>query len=88
MMMQANTPKKPNLAQVAGIALLALAITIACSGPASAGTTNSLGRVATAVYPNGTTVVYHYDSAGNRTQSVQAPTTVWGSFTWGSAPWG
>jgi YD repeat-containing protein len=78
--------------QVPLFALLALAIGLACASPAAAGTTaytyDALGRVATAVYPNGTTVVYHYDSAGNRTQSVQAPTSVWGGFTWGSGTWG
>jgi YD repeat-containing protein len=87
-----SLPRFNSFARTATIALLAIIASLSLASTAAAGTTSytydALGRVATAVYPNGTTVVYHYDSAGNRTQSVQAPTTVWGGFTWGSAPWG
>jgi hypothetical protein len=42
-----------------------------------------------AYYSNGVIITYAYDAAGNRTTvSVSAPsTTIWGSFTWGSASW-
>ena len=48
-----------------------------------------VGRVATAVYDNGTCVAYSYDAAGNRTaQSNPATTTTtWGSGVWGCFNW-
>ena len=37
---------------------------------ATAYTYDTLGRVATVTYPNGTIITYSYDPAGNRTQVV------------------
>ncbi len=53
---------------------------------------DQLGRVTTALYDNGTCVLYAYDPAGNRTsQSITlsgAPETpTWGTGTWGCFNW-
>ena len=90
-----SMPRSNSFARTATIALLAMIVSMACAGTAAAGTTSytydALGRVVTAVYPNGTTVTYQYDSAGNRSQVVQSTTgggSVWGSLTWGTGTWG
>lgn len=55
-------------------------------------TYDSLGRVTTALYDNGTCVVYAYDANGNRTAQTNTnggspimPT--WGTGTWGCFSW-
>lgn len=55
-------------------------------------TYDQLGRVTTALYDNGTCVIYTYDAAGNRTAQTfttsGTPTSpVWGSGVWGCFPW-
>ena len=55
-------------------------------------TDDALGRVATALYDNGTCIVYSYDANGNRTaQTITTsgnPTTpVWGTGSWGCFIW-
>jgi YD repeat-containing protein len=51
-----------------------------------------LGRVTTALYDNGTCIIYSYDAAGNRTSQTNttggAPVTAtWGTGTWGCFKW-
>lgn len=55
-------------------------------------TYDGVGRIATALYDNGTCVVYVYDANGNRTQesitSSGAPgTAVWGTGVLGCLKW-
>jgi len=55
-------------------------------------TYDPLGRLATALYDNGTCVAYSYDAAGNRTSQTitiaSAPQSpIWGSGVWGCFPW-
>ena len=84
--------------QSAGMRLTAIAVTlIAALSPESAAASinygyDQLGRVVTALYDNGTCVLYGYDPAGNRTsQSITvsgAPETpTWGTGTWGCFNW-
>jgi YD repeat-containing protein len=50
-------------------------------------TYDSLGRLASAAYDNGTTVYYTYDENGNRlvqAVSTNSSTGTWGSFNWGA----
>lgn len=52
-----------------------------------------LGRIATALYDNGTCIAYSYDSNGNLLSQVNfmpAPASppVWNSVSWGSFTWG
>jgi YD repeat-containing protein len=42
----------------------------AVASTATTYTYDTLGRVSTATYPNGTVITYSYDPAGNRTQVV------------------
>lgn len=50
-----------------------------------------LGRVTTALYDNGTCVIYAYDPNGNRTSQVtiaaSASAPLWGTATWGEFTW-
>ena len=60
------------------LAVVALGL---CGAPASAGNINytydNLGRVVSASYPNGQSIVYAYDQAGNRTaQAIGAGSNV------------
>ena len=56
-------------------------------------TYDPVGRLATALYDNGTCVAYSYDAAGNRTaQTITAAsgapqTPNWGTGTWGCFFW-
>lgn len=48
------------------------------------------GRVASALYDDGTCVTYTYDSVGNRTAQVNSSTigsSIWGSGAWGCSSW-
>lgn len=44
-------------------------------------TYDALGRIATVTYPNGATITYSYDAAGNRTQVVQVEGSPTGAFS-------
>ncbi len=46
------------------------------------------GRVTTALYDNGTCVVYTYDANGNRLSQTTYPPGSLGSATWGSGTFG
>lgn len=49
---------------------------------------DSLGRVVTALYDNGTCIVYGYDASGNRTsQSNTTEPPTWGVGVWGCSIW-
>lgn len=78
---------KTAIAAAMGLAIVSIATT-ASAAPQVTYTYDALGRLATAVYSNGKTIVYSYDKAGNRTSTVIVTTAKWGSFTWGSASWG
>jgi YD repeat-containing protein len=78
------------------VAILLLALTVAASANAATAsvsyTYDQLGRVATALYDNGTCIAYSYDASGNRTAQTNttagAPETPsWGSGVWGCFSW-
>jgi YD repeat-containing protein len=51
---------------------------------------DKVGRVTTALYDNGTCLVYTYDANGNRTSQTNTPATVtavWGSGVFGCFSW-
>jgi hypothetical protein len=53
---------------------------------------DQLGRLATALYDEGTCIVYVYDASGNRTAQTNTTagvpnTATWGTGTWGCAAW-
>jgi YD repeat-containing protein len=57
------------------ITLLLAGVVVACStvtasASPTAYTYDTLGRVSTVTYPNGTVITYSYDPAGNRTAVV------------------
>lgn len=77
-------------------AALLLTLTAATSANAATAsvsyTYDQLGRVATALYDNGTCIAYAYDPSGNRTAQTNttsgAPQTPsWGSGVWGCFSW-
>jgi YD repeat-containing protein len=49
-------------------------------------TYDALGRISTATYPNGATITYSYDPAGNRTQVVQVAGTPAPTGTFSASP--
>lgn len=58
------------------LALATLLLTVSAPAPAQTNfgyTYDALGRVKIVTYPDGSTVAYDYDAAGNRTQKVSAP---------------
>jgi len=59
------------------------------SGSSVAYTYDLNGRVATALYDNGTCMAYTYDAAGNRTAqgAAAAPSPAWGTGLWGCFAW-
>jgi YD repeat-containing protein len=70
----------------------------ACVGRVQAATASvsygydQLGRLATALYDEGTCIVYVYDASGNRTAQTNTTagtpnTATWGTGTWGCAAW-
>lgn len=78
--------------------LAAVAASVLLVAPASAATVSilytydALGRVAAALYDDGTCVVYTYDANGNRTAQTittngNPPTPTWGTGTWGCFKW-
>jgi hypothetical protein len=81
---------------IAGGLAVASFVALAVATPAFATPANTTytydaaGRVISASYINGSTVVimtYSYDAAGNRTYTVVSTAGVWGAFLWGSAKW-
>lgn len=76
-------------------ALLAISLFISAIPAAAASvvyTYDQNGRVATALYDNGTCVAYSYDAVGNRlsqqnSTSSSPETPVWGSGAWGCFAW-
>jgi YD repeat-containing protein len=76
--------------RAAAFGAVVMLIWLLAAGAADASVTytyDALGRLATAAYSTGKTIVYSYDSAGNRTAKVIVTAVKWGSFTWGSASW-
>ncbi|MBV8594486.1 MAG: RHS repeat protein [Caulobacteraceae bacterium] len=71
----------------------AVALGVCLASPALANVTytyDSLGRLASAAYDNGVTILYSYDENGNRLTRVintNSQTSVWGSFNWGAGTW-
>jgi len=69
---------------------IALPTTVDASGSY---TYDGVGRLATALYDNGTCVAYNYDAVGNRTARTIAAasgapqTPNWGTGTWGCFSW-
>jgi YD repeat-containing protein len=51
-------------------------------------TYDAVGRVATALYDNGTCIAYSYDPSGNRTSQTNTTSTSPESPTWGTGTWG
>jgi YD repeat-containing protein len=86
---------KLSIRKAAYVALLLVVprITHASTSTVSAQYTyDQLGRVATALYDNGTCIAYTYDANGNRTAqtfttSGTPASPVWGSGVWGCFPW-
>jgi YD repeat-containing protein len=74
---------------VATALLLVLATSAANAASASIYYTyDSNGRVITALYSNGTCVVYAYDPTGNRTSQTNTTNGTPESPNWGSGMWG
>lgn len=77
---------------LASIALAGILLPTAVDASGSY-TYDAVGRLATALYDNGTCIAYSYDAAGNRTsQTITAAggapqTPNWGSGTWGCFSW-
>jgi len=77
------------------LALMTALLVLIGTLPATAGngsvtyTYDALGRLISAYYDTGVLISYSYDANGNRTQEVVNVYTpgLWGSFTWGAAPW-
>lgn len=78
------------------LAAIALTLIAALSPEPAAASVNygydQLGRVVTALYDNGSCILYAYDPAGNRTsQSItlsgDPETPIWGTGTWGCFNW-
>jgi len=79
-----------------GAVAAALLLTVSASAhAASASITygyDELGRVTTALYDNGTCIVYTYDAVGNRTSQTNSTaagpqTPIWGTGSWGCFQW-
>lgn len=73
------------------LALLGILLPTAVDASGSYGY-DAVGRLATALYDNGTCIAYSYDAAGNRTaQTISASgapqTPNWGTGTWGCFNW-